>query len=339
MATHDQHVLQTMARLEAELGGAVGVAARDLDSGRELAHRADELFPLASVFKIPLMVDVMRRVDAGGLALDERVALVERLKSPGGTLIHCHAGLQPTVRDLLYLMITLSDNTATDMLWRLVGVPSINATMRALGLETIDCFMPNREYFLIETLRNGDWQGLSGPEVVARWRSLDETGRDEALRRVAELNAAVTGEEFLRRYTERFGYAEEKDHDDCFVIDQALDNQGSPRDIVRLLAMIAETRCASRASCKLMIETLTRQEWRNRIPAGLPAGVKVANKTGSVSGTINDAAIVFPPAAAPFVLVVFCKGLSYRAQDAAEAAIAHIAGSVYHAFTGGRTKS
>ena len=51
--------------------------------------------------------------------------------SPGSTLIHFHEGLRPSVRDLLYLMITLSDNTATDMLWRLVGLGSVGSDLGA----------------------------------------------------------------------------------------------------------------------------------------------------------------------------------------------------------------
>jgi beta-lactamase class A len=142
----------TAARLDdlgAELGGTVGVCARNLATGVTVAHRADERFPLASVFKVPVMVEVMRQVDRGVLRLDERLTLTEADKSPGSTLIHCHPGLALTVRDLLYLMITLSDNTATDMLWRRVGLGSVNATMRALGLASIDCSLPDREYFLM----------------------------------------------------------------------------------------------------------------------------------------------------------------------------------------------
>src|SRR5664279_2514073 len=143
------HVHQAVATIAADLGGTVGVAARNLASQASVTLAAGELFPMASCFKIPVMVEVMRQVDAGGLRLDDRLTLTEADKSPGSTLIHCHEGLRPSVRDLLYLMITLSDNTATDMLWRRVGLGSVNEAMRRLGLETIDCSMPNREYFLI----------------------------------------------------------------------------------------------------------------------------------------------------------------------------------------------
>ena len=78
-----------------ELGGTVGVAARNLASGGETHVDADDLFPMASCFKIPIMVEVMRRVDAGALRLDDRLTLTEADKSPGSTLIHCQEGLRP----------------------------------------------------------------------------------------------------------------------------------------------------------------------------------------------------------------------------------------------------
>ena len=93
--------------------------------------------------------------------------------------------------------------------------------------------------------------------------------------------------------------------------------------------MIAQARCASAPSCRLMVEVMAQQEWREKIPAGLPEGLLVANKTGGVSGTSNDAAIVYTPAGAPMVMVVFWKGLDHRAKARADAAIAEIAAVLY----------
>ena len=328
--TDPRGVHESVTAIAAPLGGTVGVAARNLASGAELHVAADDLFPLASCFKIPVMVEVMRQVDAGGLRLDDRLTLTEADKSPGSTLIHCHEGLRPSVRDLLYLMITLSDNTATDMLWRLVGLGSVNETMRRLGLQAIDCFMPNREYFLIESGAGEEWTGLSGPEIVARWRELEARGDlEDALRRVLEENARLSGSGFLHLYERRWGRDESLGYDDAFVVDQALDNMGSPRDMAELLGMIAQNQCATAPSCRLMIDVLAHQEWREKIPAGLPEGLLVANKTGGVSGTSNDAAIVYTPTGAPMVMVVFWKGLDYEAKGRADEAIAAIAAVLY----------
>ncbi len=321
---------ESVTAIAAELGGVVGVAARNLASQACVHIRADDLFPMASCFKIPIMVEVLRRVDAGTLRLDDRVTLGEADKSPGSTLIHCHEGLRPSVRDLLYLMITLSDNTATDMLWRLVGLGAVNDTMRQLGLTSIDCVMPNREYFLIESGAGSEWQGLSGAEIVARWREIEARGeREEAFRRVLEENARLSGAGFLHLYEQRWGLDESRGYEDAFAVDQALDNQGSPGEMAQLLAMIAEGRCASGPSCRLMLEIMSHQEWREKIPAGMPDGLIVANKTGGVSGTSNDAAIVITPSGAPLVMVVFWKGLDYESKLGADAAIAAIAGLLY----------
>ena len=326
----DRGVHEGIAAIAVQLGGTVGVAARNLASGAEAHVNADEPFPMGSCFKVPVMVEVLRRVDAGVLRLDDQLTLTEADKSPGSTLIHCHAGLRPSVRDLLYLMITLSDNTATDMLWRLVGLGAVNETMRELGLKTIDCSMPNREYFLIESGAGEEWAELSGPEIVTHWRELQARGEhEEAFSRVLEENARLSGAGFLHLYERRWGRDESLGYDDSFAVDQALDNMGSPRDMAELLAMIAQARCASAPSCRLMVEVLAQQEWREKIPAGLPEGLLVANKTGGVSGTSNDAAIVYTPSGAPLVMVVYWKGLGYEAKAAAGEAIAEIAGLLY----------
>ena len=325
-----ERVHDRIAAIASELGGTVGVAARNLASQAGVCVNADDSFPMASCFKIAVMVEVMRRVDAGALRLDERLTLTEADKSPGSTLIHCQEGLRPSVRDLLYLMITLSDNTATDMLWRLVGLGTVNQTMRDLGLPAIDCVMPNREYYLMECGAGSEWRGLSGAETVAKWRALEaRDGREDVFRRILEDNERLSGAAFQHLYDERWGLDESRGCEDAFAIDQALDNAGSPRDMAELLAMIAESRCASAPSCRLMIEVMSRQEWREKIPAGLPRGLLVANKTGGVSGTSNDAAIVYTPSGAPIVMVVYCKGLSQEAKARAGAAIAGIAAELY----------
>lgn len=321
---------RAIATIAAELGGTVGVAARNLADGAEVHVAEDELFPMASCFKIAVMVEVMRQVDEGRLRLDDRLALAEADKSPGSTLIYCQAGLRPSVRDLLYLMITLSDNTATDMLWRLVGLRSVNETMRRLGLRTIDCSMPNREYFLIESGAGEEWAGLTGTEIVTRWREIEGRGElEDAFRRVLEENAHLSGAGFLHLYDRRWGRDESLGYEDSFIVDQALDNCCSPRDMAELLAMIAQDRCATAPSCRLMLEVMSRQEWREKIPAGLPGGLLVANKTGGVSGTSNDAAVVYTPGGAPVVMVVFWKGLTREAAGRADAAIAAVAAVLY----------
>ena len=107
--------------------GVLGVAAVHLDTGETIAVAADTRFPTASGIKTAVMVEVFQQVAAGKLALDRAVTLPEDAKVGGsGVLKELHAGSAPTVADLLFLMIAISDNTATNLLIGLVGTPAVN---------------------------------------------------------------------------------------------------------------------------------------------------------------------------------------------------------------------
>jgi beta-lactamase class A len=115
-------------------GGRVGVAVRG-PGGLLFAHRAAERFLAASTVKLAVMVALFRRFDRGESAPGERHTLRAAEKCPGsGVLLALHDGLELTLADLLYLMISISDNTATNLLIRRAGLPAVNATMRELGL-------------------------------------------------------------------------------------------------------------------------------------------------------------------------------------------------------------
>lgn len=118
----------------ADEAGTVGVAISG-PGGATWQHRGDRAFIAASTVKIPIMVEVYRQIDAGRCARDDRIQLSEADKAPGsGVLLHLHAGIELTLDDLIYLMIAISDNTATNLLIRLAGLEAVNRTMRALGM-------------------------------------------------------------------------------------------------------------------------------------------------------------------------------------------------------------
>ncbi len=89
---------------------------------------------------------------------------------------------------------------------------------------------------------------------------------------------------------------------------QGLNNTTTARDLARLLAAIASGRAAGREATDSMVAMLQDQEFNEGIPAGLPAGVRVAHKTGWITGISHDAAIVFPPGRGPYVLVILTQG-------------------------------
>jgi beta-lactamase class A len=97
--------------------------------------------------------------------------------------------------------------------------------------------------------------------------------------------------------------------EDQKAYDQGLNNTTTAADLATLMAAIANDRAASPAACAEMRDILSRQEFNGEIPAGVPPGTRVAHKTGQITGVLHDAAIVYPPAGEPYVLVVLTRAI------------------------------
>lgn len=97
--------------------------------------------------------------------------------------------------------------------------------------------------------------------------------------------------------------------EDQKAYDRGLVNRTSARDLAALLEAIESGRAASKAGCRAMRDILLAQELNGEIPAGLPPHTKVAHKTGSITATLHDAAIVYPEGASPYVLVVLTHAI------------------------------
>lgn len=122
-------------QLEA-LGGDTGVYVKNLATGETFVRGADVPVVAASVIKIPVMIEAFRAQEAGELRLDETHVLTDAERMPScGTLKAMHTGIGMTLLDLVRLMIIVSDNTATNILIRRLGIDRINATLRELGCE------------------------------------------------------------------------------------------------------------------------------------------------------------------------------------------------------------
>jgi beta-lactamase class A len=109
----------------------------DLTSGRTLGRHESDPFPLQSVFKLPIAIEVLHQVDAKKLDLARIVALdASDARGGPGTLIAVPS--KKTVRELLEAMIIASDNTACDKLLALVGGPRVvEARVRSLGVDRV----------------------------------------------------------------------------------------------------------------------------------------------------------------------------------------------------------
>jgi beta-lactamase class A len=126
-------------RITRSVNAKWGIYIKCLETGDEIAINADETMDTMSVIKIPLMAEVFRQIEAGKFALTDRVTLKDSDKRPGtGVIRSLDAGASLTIKDLLTLMIIVSDNTATDLLYDKVGgVEPVNKLMQSYGLNTI----------------------------------------------------------------------------------------------------------------------------------------------------------------------------------------------------------
>ncbi|MDV6376075.1 serine hydrolase [Deinococcus arenicola] len=114
--------------------GMVGLHVCDL-AGRELfALNAARVFPAASTIKVPLLIMALEWAQSGQLALEGRVTLEAADRVTGAGVLHeLGPGLALTWRDVLTLMIIVSDNTATNLVIGLVGVDTVNLWLTAHG--------------------------------------------------------------------------------------------------------------------------------------------------------------------------------------------------------------
>jgi beta-lactamase class A len=120
----------------AERGGCTIGLSAIAPSGSRFAHHGDRRFVAASTIKIAIMIELFRKIDEGKLRLDQRHRLKPDEKATGGGIIlHLHEGIELTLGDLVYLMMSISDNTATNVLIDYTTIPAVNAAMRSLGLE------------------------------------------------------------------------------------------------------------------------------------------------------------------------------------------------------------
>jgi beta-lactamase class A len=178
-------------------GGEVGVAVHSADGGL-FVHNGDRRFHAASTIKVPILIEAWRQVERGTLSLDDRYVLRDEDRVPGsGVLSILHAGLELTFADLLDLMITVSDNTATNLVIDRVGLDAVNATMAALGMTGSELGRPMlgrlpaagdpenwatpRDFALaLQAIVDGD---AAAPESCARM--LATLARQEEIRRIS----------------------------------------------------------------------------------------------------------------------------------------------------------
>lgn len=249
----------------------VSVVFRDPSRRQELAIEGQRRYHAASTMKVPVLIELARRVDAGDLRWDQPVPVRNSFRSivdgspysldaadDSDSTLYRMQGQSLALAQLARLMIVRSSNLATNLIIELLDPRRVDATAHALGADSIQ----------------------------------------------------------VRRGVE-----------DQKAFDQGLNNTTTARDLAVLMQAIATGKAASRTGTDSLRAILLDQEFRNGIPAGVPAGVQVANKTGWITAIAHDAAIVYPRARGPYVLVILTRGFAEESQ--AERLMADLSRLVY----------
>ena len=262
--------MTTTTSLEAAIGtiiergpASLGLAVLHVERGERVELDGDTPYPAASVFKVPVLVEAFRQMGRGEFSLNDRWEMSDDDKSTGsGVLVRLMPGLQLTVRDLLTLMIIISDNTATDMLVRRLDPERITATMRDLGYHKTVVAQGCRE--LLRGIL-GDASPALSPHEMARHLIANPVDPESAAYTGSDDNNISTANEIA----------------DLFV-------RIHTGDGLNEIGIDANAR-------RTMREILLLQQLNDRMPRFLPPGVPVAHKTGSLSGpwaVRNDAGLI-----------------------------------------------
>jgi beta-lactamase class A len=234
--------------------GKLGICSTRLDGNDVLLDvGGDEIFPAASVIKIALALEVFCQVEEGAIALGERVPLKAQEKVIGsGVLAELSEGLTPTVGDLVFLSMAISDNTAANLLIERVGIFSVNRRLSSLGLSKTRL----SGKILVQETRHGPPENEDFGANASPAKTDDDDGRGE--------RSPVTARELVR------------------LLSCVYHRDGLPAPACEaLLEILQKTQTASSIR-----RGLPESRFRDRTPA------RLFHKTGSIRGVVNDAGIV-----------------------------------------------
>ncbi|MBK6456185.1 MAG: serine hydrolase [Gemmatimonadetes bacterium] len=251
------------------------IYAKHLASGKTVELRADVPMNTLSVIKIPVMILAFRDAEAGKLKLGERYTIrPEDLRRGSGLLQTFDVGLSPTYRDLIEQMIITSDNTATDIMIRTVGLARVNAMLAELGFRETRLNRTAGDLFREVWIRaDAKHASMTDREVYDRGFPSDA----ESSRRSFTLEGDST--RWLGRTT--------------------------AREMATMLEGILNAKYASKLSSEVMVGMLRRQFYASRLPQRIQFRASVAHKTGDwppIAG--NDVGIIFYPGG-PSIVSVF----------------------------------
>jgi beta-lactamase class A len=277
---------QRLATIAAAVPGRCAIVVKHLRTGDVARVHANARVPLMSVAKLPIALVALHGVDEGRWSLATRANLRGFDMNPTGVLAdrHPHGGVALPVRELIDLMLTESDNSASDVVLRLVG--GTHAVNRWLSSRSLGDVRVDRT----ELQLGNDWYGLAQLPPRAEWN----TPRMRALRQAVPAS--------VRDSAARAFAADPRD-------------QATPEALVRLLERLWRGELLSPAMTDTAKAMLARcATGAGRLPAELPRGTRVARKTGTggtrhgVTTAVNDVGVIRMPVTGDEVAIAVLIG-------------------------------
>jgi len=298
------------ALLARQTDGTVGAAVQRIGGGPVYTLNAGQTFPMASTFKIAVAGAVLARIDKGDFKLDTMVTVDPAVwvQSAGIAEQMKHPGVALSVHNLLELMLTRSDNTATDVMVTQAGGPAaVTAWLRKVGVTSGQRIDADTARLIYRALGITPGPGTFR-ENIDRAFAADPSKRDMDQKRLPNIP---------------------------FNNDPR--DASTPEAMVQLLAAIQSGKALSASSTKALIEIMERCiTGEKRLKGLLPQNTVVAHKTGTLMSIANDVGIVTMPDGSKFAIAVFVKS-DTKGVDTQERVIAEIARTAYdHYLLGGQ---
>jgi beta-lactamase class A len=304
--TATQRAENEVKRVAARANALVGLCAIHIETGQRIVFDSESRFPMASTYKLPIAMQLLKLVEQGRASLEQLIDVTESDLSPGDgpiTVLLGNPGVRLSIRNLLDLMLRVSDNTASDIILRLAGGPSaVTDFMRGSGIGDL-----NVDRFAKQVLM--DFYGIADKESEERW----SVGKFATmLRATTPESRAAARETFLN-----------DSRDTC-----------TPVAMASLLVGLQRGEVVSEAHSELVLSIMRGcQTGPARMKGLLPPGTLVAHKTGSLEGrTVCDVGLVeLPDHLGNVAIAAFVKGKE-PSLEGYERAIAHMSRTIYDCF-------
>jgi beta-lactamase class A len=308
--------LQTdVVRTARTFPGEFAIYVKDLSDGTRYEYNAATPMYLASAVKVPVMIELFRQVDAKQVSLEEELVYSDPDVRDGAPLLsYLRVGTPVSVQILLEAMIQQSDNAATDMLIRHVGIDNIN---RGLVKEGVFGFGPISTMLDVRRLM---LQHIDPATADFTPQQIFQVGVTRPLDARLALLAEMIGKDATLLAPVEWTRAFEAYYGTGF-------NTASLQAVGAMLESLERGKVVSASRSRQMIEImLGTQTGARRIRAGLPPGALLAHKTGTQFRRICDIGIFYMTSNRPVVFAACVKGGRKRA---AEEVIARIARRTY----------